>query len=471
MEADDSTTMEIIKYYPSEDSHANNMLNNNSSKFSAENIEIQTTWEFWLTAVPLVALVITTIIANGGIIVIFIRNRCIRRCRNIYILSLACADFLLGLTMPFSILQTLNREWTLPKGLCWTYLMIRYALYFIVLLSMILLTVDRWWSIHFPISYRVKQSRKIACILVSCCWLSSIVLHIPLAICWQTLYGDYIFDKNCHIPNQHRLVFNISASVLEYFIPMLALISLNVGIYLKLLRRRNNTKIRRSMSTTETYMFETRKSSNDSNQSSIVNSEDDVSPLPPRRDIRRQTIVYHGSRRSTLTCKKMVRNSMQLASKGRSLSVDTTTLISGFKMRQLQGFKNSFPTRKQSDEVVKGFLLRQDKKALLSVGLLTFIAFLCWTPYFVLVLTETFSSVLISQTLKEIMYWMLAVNAAINPFLYGICNQDFRKVIKTWTTCSSYEQYKIQEALVYCKLLHNCELDVQREYPSQITED
>jgi hypothetical protein len=102
------------------------------------------------------------------------------------------------------------------------------------------------------------------------------------------------------------------------------------------------------------------------------NVEDDVSPLPPRRDIRRQTIVYHGNRRSTLTCKKMVRNSMQMASKGRSLSVDTTTLISGFKMRQLQGFKNSFPTRKQSDEVVKGFLLRQDKKALLSVGLLTF---------------------------------------------------------------------------------------------------
>jgi hypothetical protein len=82
---------------------------------------------------------------------------------------------------------------------------------------------------------------------------------------------------------------------------------------------------------------------------------------------------------------------MQLASKGRSLSVDTTTLISGFKMRQLQGFKNSFPTRKQSDEVVKGFLLRQDKKALLSVGLLTFIAFLCWTPYFVLVLDILFA--------------------------------------------------------------------------------
>ncbi|XP_076110558.1 muscarinic acetylcholine receptor M5-like [Mytilus galloprovincialis] len=476
MDHDSNTTMEIIQYYPGGEHGIVQLLNKNSTKvykrLSDENEQNQRNWEFWLTAVPLVALVITTIIANGGILVIFLRNRCIRRCRNIYILSLACADLLLGLTMPFSILQTLNREWTLSQGLCWTYLMIRYALYFVVLLSMILLTVDRWWSIHFPISYRVKQSRKIACILVACCWMSSLVLHIPLAICWQSLYGDITPEKLCNIPTQHSLVINVSASVLEYVLPMVVLISLNIGIYLKLLRRRNNTKIRRSLSTTETYMFETRrKSSNDSNQStSNPNSEDDVSPLPPRREfrnVRRQTIVYQGNRRSTLTGKKMMRQGMLLGAKGRSASMDTATLITGFKLRQMQGFKNSFPTRKQSDEVVKGYLLRQDKKAVLCVGLLTFIAFICWTPYFITISIDTFTSIELSQTVKQIVYWILAMNAAINPFLYGFCNQDFRKVLKTWTTCSKYEQYKIQEALIYCKLLHNCEMEVQKDFTSQ----
>lgn len=474
MSLNNSTDMDIIRYYPSETKIVQ-LLNENSSnifrRLSSESAKNQENWEFWLTAVPLVALIITTIVANGGIIVIFLRNKCLRRCRNIYILSLAFADLLLGLTMPMTIVQTLNKEWTLPYGLCRTYLMLRYALNFIVLLSMILLTVDRWWSIHFPISYRVKQSRKISIILVGCCWTASLVLHIPLAICWESLYPYSKFDKFCQIPEQHNLVINISASILEYVLPLLVLTSLNVGIYFKLLRRRNNTKIRRSLSTTETYMFETRrKSSNSSNQSSNANSEDEVSPLPARRDfknMRRQTIVYQGKRRDTLTCKKVMRHNMLMGQKGRSASMDTATLISGFKMRQVQGFKSSFPTRKQSDEVVKGFLLRQDKKAVLTVCLLTIMALLCWTPYFVTVIIETVTSIQVSQPIKEIVYWILVSNAAINPFLYGLCNQDFKKVLKTWTSCSKYDQYRIQEALVYCKLLHNCELEVQKEFQSQ----
>lgn len=427
----------------------------------------------WISTIPLVALVVINMLANGAILIIFCKTKSIRKCRNIYILSLAVADLFIGLSMPFSIVETLNKRWILSQSLCSMYLVLRYSLFFISILNIILLTVDRWWSINFPFSYRVRQSRRTAIILVVLCWIISFTFHIPSVIFWESISAtkDNLTHINreesyCNAPFEGNFIFTLCVSLFEFIIPLVLLFVLNIGIYIKLLRRRNTKKIRRSMSTSDTYLIFNRKSSSDSSKSG--NSEE----TPERatfltgikHDKKRFSVVFHNSRKYSMVNHKVAKSGLLSKNvSGRRRSLDTAMLMGGIKNRN-SGQRQSFPTRKQSDDIVKDFLLRQDKKAILSLGLLALVAFVCWTPFSVTTVVKAWNPQCIPDWITLFLYWILAANSAINPFLYGIGNSDFRKVLRSWVSCLDHQQNKFQEALVYCQLQQSAELETLREY-------
>ncbi|XP_069113615.1 histamine H3 receptor-like [Argopecten irradians] len=434
----------------------------------------------WLAAVPLIAMVVVNVLANGAIILIFIKKRCIRRCRNIYILSIAVADFLIGLSMPLSIVETLSRKWIFWPFSCWVFLMVRYSLFFISFISIILLTLDRWWSINFPFSYRVRQSRTMATIIVVCSWFVSFILHIPLIIGWESFDDSnaIITETYCRVPQKRNFIFTICAFVLEYLIPLTCLIFLNFGIYFKLSRRRNTKKIRRSMSSSDTYMLYSRKTSSDSGGSNSFNNNNnnfddaasDVTLYTHIPDVRRHSVYLYTSRRSSSSLYKVPKNSLgnfnRAHQNSRRVSVDTASLVKSNRNNHcIVQQKPSFPSRKQSDDIVKDFLGRQDKKAILSLGLLTLVASVCWTPYTLSSVVSAFCPTCIPSWLSVFFYWILAANSTINPFLYGIGNPDFRKVLRTWMACFTQHGINMDnETLLYCQLQQNCELETLREY-------
>lgn len=432
----------------------------------------------WIAAIPLIATVLVNLFANGAIILIYIRKRCIRRCRNIYILSIAVADFLIGLSMPLSIVETLSRKWIFWPFSCWVFLMVRYSLFFISFISIILLTLDRWWSINFPFSYRIRQSRTMAAIIVVCCWLVSFILHIPLILGWENFDALEMTtaETYCRVPPKRNVILTVCAFVLEYFIPLTCLIFLNFGIYFKLSRRRNTKKIRRSMSSSDAYMLYSRKTSSDSGGSNSYTNNNNFDEMSDTvvcthtPDIKRHSVFLYTSRRSSSFLYKVPKSSLSNMSRtqhnGRRMSVDTATLV---KTRGnghcIVHQKPSFPSRKQSDDVVKDFLVRQDKKAILSLGLLTLVAAVCWTPYTISSVVYAFCDSCIPPWLSVFFYWIMAANSTINPFLYGIGNPDFRRVLRSWMSCFNQQSYKMDnDTLVYGQLQQSCELETLREY-------
>ena len=443
----------------------------------------------WLSAVPLVTLMIINVLANGAIILIFIRQKCIRRCRNIYILSIAVADFFIGLSMPFSIIETLNLRWTLWPLACWFFLMVRYSLFFISFISIILLTVDRWWSINFPFSYRVRQSRTMAATIVVCCWLMSFILHVPLVLGLEGVNMEqYSKDATyCRIPKERNFIFTVCAFFIEYVLPMGFLFILNLGIYLRLLKRRNTKKLRRSLSTTDSYMvYNFRKTSSDSGSGSGVscgnacnvsyedNSDSGVLSQGAYNDSRRHTVYLYNSRKMTVLSPKIHRHSIATVKKAkhsRHGSVDTSGLLKHKHNSNTFIKQSSFPTRKQSDDVVKDYLVRQDKKAILSLGLLTMVAFVCWTPYAITSMIGIFCEDCVPSWMNVFFSWILAANSAVNPFLYGIGNPDFRKVLRAWKPCCHQPTFRFQESLLYCHFHQNTELDTLQEFNLEHTMD
>ncbi|KAL3859979.1 hypothetical protein ACJMK2_010156 [Sinanodonta woodiana] len=429
----------------------------------------------WGSAIPLITLFVITIIANGAVVVMVAINKTLQKCRNVYIASLAVADFILGCTLPLSVLETLNGGWMFSEESCWIFLIFRYSLFFVTVLSIVLITFDRWWSINYPISYRVRKSKKMAAILVISTWLVSFVVHIPLLFSWRAfkvVLHDNPSSKFCMLPFNANIGLTVGTFVFEYITPFITLLVLNCGIYFRLLKRRNSKILRRSLSMSDTYSLTHRKYSTESSDcvSSATNNSDELidflSNSLCRSEGRRNSATVFKSRRFAsvppFATKQTVCQVAKILS-GRRVSMDVALLSGTTKPRKSSLSSIVSRTRKQSDDIVRDFLVRQEKKAFLSLGLLVVFFFVCWTP-------ESMCNILFSVCANSIPPWLLhltswiqSTSAAINPFLYCIGSSDFRRVSKTWFSCSVRDRFKLQEALLFYQVQQTLEMAVLKE--------
>lgn len=90
-----------------------------------------------MAAAGMVTLTLTAVIANLLVILIFVKHRRLRRCKNVYLVGLSLADLGVGLVMPVALADEMLQDWA-PSGVgCKCYLVIRDSLLFISLLSVV----------------------------------------------------------------------------------------------------------------------------------------------------------------------------------------------------------------------------------------------------------------------------------------------------------------------------------------------
>lgn len=104
---------------------------------------------------------IFAVIGNAMVIIVFRRERRLRRRTNYYIVSLAVADLLVGLFgIPFAILASIG----LPTNLhaCLFTLSILVVLCTISIFCLVAVSVDRYWAILYPMGYSRNVRTKTA---------------------------------------------------------------------------------------------------------------------------------------------------------------------------------------------------------------------------------------------------------------------------------------------------------------------
>lgn len=107
----------------------------------------------------LVALV--ACVGNALVITVFHRERRLRKRTNYYIVSLAMADFLVGvLGIPFAILASIG----LPTNLygCLLTLSTLVVLCTISIFCLVAVSIDRYWAILYPLAYSRNVRTKTA---------------------------------------------------------------------------------------------------------------------------------------------------------------------------------------------------------------------------------------------------------------------------------------------------------------------
>lgn len=106
---------------------------------------------------------IFAIIGNSMVIIVFYRERRLRRRTNYYIVSLALADLLVGLLgIPFAIMASIGLPTNLYSCLFTVSLLI--VLCTISIFCLVAVSIDRYWAILYPLAYsRNIRTKTVIC--------------------------------------------------------------------------------------------------------------------------------------------------------------------------------------------------------------------------------------------------------------------------------------------------------------------
>ena len=78
-------------------------------------------------------------------------------------------------------------DWSSKESLCSIFQLVRSSFLYVSFLSVLLITVDRWFSIRFPFIHRARQTKKNKFIIMAGVWLLSASLHAISIHLWHYL--------------------------------------------------------------------------------------------------------------------------------------------------------------------------------------------------------------------------------------------------------------------------------------------
>ncbi|XP_058470118.1 trace amine-associated receptor 4-like [Solea solea] len=147
---------------------------------------------------------------------------------NFLMLSLAVADLLVGLlVLPFSVVLFVRSYGSGQDLLCTIRGSIDMILCNSSILNLCIISVDRYYAVCHPLTYRVKINSRIVWIMILVSWTVSVLIGVGLGLSQNQNQSN----NRCTLsPNKKKSSF-IMGAIFTFFIPTLMMSS----IYLKIL--------------------------------------------------------------------------------------------------------------------------------------------------------------------------------------------------------------------------------------------
>lgn len=137
-----------------------------------------------------------------------------------FILSLAVADITVGLVvMPISSAYVLTGRWRFGLVVCQFWLSADYLASTASILNLIVLSLDRYWSISRPLEYLRRRSKKRALIVITIVWLGSFLWIVPI-VGWHKFFNNGVRKQPsdvCEVCTFNSTLFFIAFHVNIYY--------------------------------------------------------------------------------------------------------------------------------------------------------------------------------------------------------------------------------------------------------------
>ncbi|MEE6479188.1 hypothetical protein FKM82_012172 [Ascaphus truei] len=334
-------------------------------------------------------LIIFTIFGNILVIIAVLTSRSLKAPQNLFLVSLAAADILVAtLIIPFSLANELMGYWYFGKTWCEMYLALDVLFCTSSIVHLCAISLDRYWSVSQAIEYTSKRTPRRIKGIILIVWTISAFISFPPLI-YKGKKDSLNGKPQCKLNEEPWYI--LSSSICSFFAPCLIMILVYLRIYLIAKRR-------------------SRKSTNGSN------------PQEKASGLFRHCIRPTGD------------NSKQTNDHGPPM-MDTLATSRGVVLLASSG-KNSAPNlaKKRSH-------INREKRFTFVLAVVIGVFVLCWFPFF---FTYSLGAICpklchIPDSVFQFFFWIGYCNSSLNPVIYTIFNQDFRKAFRR-ILCSPWAQ-------------------------------
>ncbi|XP_070979066.1 5-hydroxytryptamine receptor 1F-like [Oncorhynchus clarkii lewisi] len=339
-------------------------------------------------------LAVMTTAINSLVITAIIVTRKLHHPANYLICSLAVTDLLVAiLVMPFSILYIQRESWQMGEAVCYMWLSVDITCCTCSILHLAAIALDRYRAITDAVEYSRKRTGLRAGITVGVVWFLSILISLP-PLLWRN-HGGEPKEDHCLITH-HHIVFTLYSTLGAFYIPLLLILIL----YYKIYRAAQTLYLRRGAS---------RGASRASRHSSMVNGTT-LPSCPPDGGP----------------------DTLNLQEKSYS---DPTT--EGDRVRITVKSPHSESRRERECSLRRQRISgTRERRAASTLGLILGAFVVCWLPFFLKeVIVNTCGSCSTSIELADFLTWLGYLNSLINPLIYTIFNEDFKKAFQRLVRC------------------------------------
>ena len=134
-------------------------------------VTVNTSWAIIVTSIVLYSIVLLTIFGNILVLVAVYVNKKLQTIFNYYVVNLAITDFAVALTaMSFHTTDNVLGYWPFGEILCAVWIFFDYGMTFVSVFTLILISVDRFWSVTWSVHYRQHHNKRRVIIAIVCMW-------------------------------------------------------------------------------------------------------------------------------------------------------------------------------------------------------------------------------------------------------------------------------------------------------------
>ncbi|XP_014680816.1 PREDICTED: 5-hydroxytryptamine receptor 1D-like [Priapulus caudatus] len=451
-----------------------------------------------VTAVLVTPLMVFIVVGNVMVVVAIAREKSLKLVQNWFLASLAVADLLVGLTiMPFSLAQELMGYWHFGSLWCELWLALDVLFSTASILNLCVISLDRYWSVTQAMRYIRKRTPFRAKLMIGTAWIVSAIICLPPLMGWKDPMPDGYFPM-CMVSG--RLDYVIYSSMGSFWIPSVVMLIVYARVYVaarrrarRALRRRDTTRhvcddvetttfVSTAVpSTTVTHVQQTSPCGDDlsqknDNSDSFADSTDDARASQRRKpaDDGERTPLGDARRNGSVQTTDAEPKTVTFADRGdvvqnnrrfecvtppadndvsseeprkassvivRCKSPWITSLTHSSGRASLAASQNGGTVtqlKRDADRHKKRLARAREKRATLVVGVVIAAFMVCWTPFFTVyvldALTERFH---LTPLEFSIIFFLGYCNSALNPIIYTVFNQDFRKAFRKMITCKT----------------------------------
>ena len=205
----------------------------NGTPVNHQPLERHGLWEVITIAAVTAVVSLITIVGNVLVMISFKVNSQLKTVNNYYLLSLACADLIIGIfSMNLYTTYILMGRWALGSLACDLWLALDYVASNASVMNLLVISFDRYFSITRPLTYRAKRTPKRAGIMIGLAWLISFILWAPAILCWQYLVGERTVPPDeCQIQFLSEPTITFGTAIAAFYIPVSVMTILYCRIY------------------------------------------------------------------------------------------------------------------------------------------------------------------------------------------------------------------------------------------------